>query len=215
MKKKTNYYLIYDTECPLCQCYTRGFVQLGFLTPSGRIAYHEALVNLKGKFDELKAKNRIALVSESKNQTFYGIDALLELLNTKIPFIKRIGQFKPIKFLLDQLYDFISYNRKIIAPSKHVVACSCEPSVSYYWRFIFVLVNMTLFSYLLGTVDTRIISPEFILALCVSTVIVFSKYLRSFRIGIRNRDFYQLSGTVSLVCSLILLLTKLLMNLIF
>jgi predicted DCC family thiol-disulfide oxidoreductase YuxK len=215
MKKQTNHFLIYDTACPLCQCYTQGFVRLGFLTSKGRMPYSVALKELKGRFDEIKAKNRIALVSDKNQQTLYGIDALLELLDTKIPFIKTVGQFKPIKFLLDQCYDFISYNRKIIAPSKESVTCSCEPSVSYYWRFMFVIVNLFLSTMLILKIETyKFLDSQVLLGLIsISFLLVSMKYLLPTVKAIKSLNYYQVYGFFSFSILLVFILTNLIISL--
>lgn len=142
--KNSNYILIYDDKCPLCTAYTGLFVKTGILTNEGRKSFTTVDETLLQKVNVERSKNEIPLIDTATNRVYYGIDALLELLNTKIYGIKAIGTLHPVYWLLQKLYKFISYNRKVIVAAK----CSkgqydCSPEFNYPWRFIFLFVFLT------------------------------------------------------------------------
>src|SRR4030095_3430982 len=86
----------------------------------------------------------IPLLDVSTNEVVYGIDALLELLDQKIPFIKATGNLAPLKWLLKRMYKLISYNRKVIVAKKcGTGSIDCSPDNNYLYRFIFMAVCLT------------------------------------------------------------------------
>lgn len=142
--KNDNYILIYDDKCPLCAAYTGLFVKTGILTKEGRKSFTSVNEALLQKVDAERSKNEIPLIDTAAGKVYYGIDALLELLNTKLYGIKTIGNLHPVYWCLKKLYQFISYNRKVIVATK----CSkgqydCSPEFNYRWRFIFLFVFLT------------------------------------------------------------------------
>jgi predicted DCC family thiol-disulfide oxidoreductase YuxK len=137
--KTNNLTLYYDKDCPLCVWYTGIFLKYKLLKPKGRICYNDAILTGDFPFDEELARNKIALYNADTKQVMYGIDSMLEILAQAFPFIKIIGKFAPIYWFLNQLYNFISYNRKIVAPV-HMCASktSCIPTRSWFWRIVFL-----------------------------------------------------------------------------
>lgn len=138
--KTDRYILIYDDQCPMCSAYTRLFVKTGILSNDGRISFTNASTGLFERFDIDRGKNEIPLLDTFTGNVHYGIDALLELLDTRIPFIKGIGRFKPVYWFLKKLYKFISFNRKVIVAAKcNKGQFDCSPEFSYKWRLLFML----------------------------------------------------------------------------
>ena len=71
----------------------------------------------------------------------YGIDALLDILDQKIPFIKAMGNFAPLKWVLKRIYKLFSFNRKVIVAKKcGPASIDCSPDQNYLYRFIFMAV---------------------------------------------------------------------------
>jgi predicted DCC family thiol-disulfide oxidoreductase YuxK len=143
--KNNHYILIYDDKCPMCAAYTSLFVKCGILTNEGRKSFTNVDEALLQKTDAERSKNEIPLIDTATGNVYYGIDALLELLNTKLKGIKTIGKLPPIYFFLKKLYKFISYNRKVIV----AVKCSngqydCSPAFNYKWRFTFLIAFLLL-----------------------------------------------------------------------
>jgi predicted DCC family thiol-disulfide oxidoreductase YuxK len=157
--KNDNYILIYDDKCPMCVAYTSLFVKWGILNASGRKSFTTVSPQLLAITNESRSKNEIPLIDTATNKVYYGIDALLELLNTKIYGIKAIGKFAPINFLLKKLYSFISYNRKVIT----AVKCSngqydCSPTFNYKWRSIFLITFLITNTLMLFPVQTNVLA---------------------------------------------------------
>jgi len=86
-------------------------------------------------------QNEIALIDTKNKTVIYGIDSLLKVIGNSFPIIEKIGNLKPIKFLLNKLYSFISYNRKVIIPSKKTneTELQCVPTFNYTYRFLYIV----------------------------------------------------------------------------
>ncbi|MBL7695960.1 MAG: DUF393 domain-containing protein [Ferruginibacter sp.] len=143
--KTDRYTLVYDDKCPLCAAYTKLFVKTGILGAAGRRSFSDVETTLFEKFDVYRGRNEIPLLDTQTGTVYYGIDALLELLGQKMPWIKTIGRFGPLYWFLKKLYRFISYNRKVIV----AVKCGpgrfdCSPAFSLRWRLLFLLVFLCL-----------------------------------------------------------------------
>lgn len=130
-------YLLFDENCPLCQWYTRIFVQFNFIESSTRISYQKAADNTGLVFDRERAKSEIALVREGE-EALYGVDSMLSVIGSKWYLVGFIGRLFPVYWLLQLLYRFISFNRKIIAPTTCVSECSCTPKFNLFWRVVFI-----------------------------------------------------------------------------
>lgn len=131
--------LIYDDGCPLCQAYTSAFVATHLLDAAGRKNFSNVDAGIFALVDKSKCHNEIPLVDTNTKQVWYGIDALLELLDARFPLVKRIGNIKPIKWLLQKTYNFISYNRKVIVGSKPRNGYDCSPDFSERYRLAFLI----------------------------------------------------------------------------
>lgn len=138
MKNKV---LVYDDNCPLCTWYSGLFVKYGFLNAEGRKPFSTLDVHLLSTIDFAKSRNEIPLLDTSTKKVLYGIDALLEILDQKIPFIKTIGNLPPLKWILKKIYKLISFNRKVIVAKKcGPGTIDCSPDTNYLYRFIFMAV---------------------------------------------------------------------------
>lgn len=160
--------LIYDKDCPFCSWYTGLFIRTGFLSENGRIPYNEAVTDDQLHFNHTEARNKIALINTATGTVKYGVDSLLAVLGTKAPVIQKVGIFPPIHFLISQLYNFISFNRKVIAPSDCSENCDCTPTTSYFWRWVFI----TFCALVVNSV----------------TAVYFNQHLSNYYIGINNSD---------------------------
>lgn len=136
MELKTQY-LLYDENCPLCNWYTRMFVKYGFIQNQARMSYQQAIQNDELSFDRERAKSEIALVTGGGN-TLYGVDSMLKVISYKWKVFSSIGHFFLFNWLLKLLYRFISFNRKVIAPTTCGTECSCTPSFNPFWRIVFI-----------------------------------------------------------------------------
>ena len=132
--------IIYDDSCPLCAAYTNAFIQTGIIAKEGRKNFSNIAPEMMERIDIKRSANEIPLIDTNTNQVWYGIDALLELLSQKIPFVKRIGNIQPVKWLLYKLYKLISYNRRIIVAAKQTPGSyDCTPDFNIRYRLLFMI----------------------------------------------------------------------------
>lgn len=144
MKTLHNQTLIYDVDCPLCQVYTKGFIKTKMLDNNGRKPF-KLLNEDEQKFVDInRAKDEIALIDNNKKKVIYGIDSLLKIIGNSFPLIETIGNFKPINIFLKKIYSFISYNRKVIIPSKisENKNSECIPSFNVKYRIIYIIFSI-------------------------------------------------------------------------
>ena len=152
-----NKILVYDDNCPLCTWYSGLFVKYGFLSTDGRKPFSTLDDKLISQIDFDKSRNEIPLLDVSTNNVVYGIDSLLELLDPKIPFIKTVGNFAPVKWFLKKLYRLISYNRKVIVAKKcGPGSIDCSPDTNYLYRFIFMAICLSFNSIILYPIQNNV-----------------------------------------------------------
>ena len=101
---------------------------------------------LLARIDSKRCINEIPLIDTETNQVWYGTDALLEILQQKIPFARPVGNIRILKYFLTKLYKFISYNRRVIVAAKRTQGnfdCTPEFNIPYRFAFmaVFLLVN--------------------------------------------------------------------------
>lgn len=208
--KNDNYILIYDDKCPMCAAYTGFFVKTGILTAEGRKNFTSVDETLLQKINAERSKNEIPLIDTATNRVYYGIDALLELLNTKIYGIKIIGSLHPVYWSLKTLYKFISYNRKVITATK----CSngqydCSPAFNYRWRLIFLFVFLTLNTLALFPVQqyalansifsgSPIFEVQLLHAILVSTNLLLS-------LSLPKQKAFEYLGQVNMLATIVIL----------
>lgn len=110
--------LIYDETCPACRVYTKGFVKVGLLKEENRRGNCQPLdERLISRIDPERACHEIPLVDLNGGETLYGVDALLDVLGQRSQVVRYLGKIRWIRRLLNYLYAFISYNRRIMIPS--------------------------------------------------------------------------------------------------
>lgn len=174
MKTLQNQTLLYDEDCPLCQVYTTGFIKAKMLDENGRKSYCQLNENEQTFVDVNRASNEIALIDNENKTVLYGIDSLLKVIGFSFPLIEKIGNLKPVKLFLKKLYSFVSYNRKVIIPSKinKIVKLHCVPDFNYKYRFLFIgfaatITTIVLYNYslLIQNLPKASMTREFIIAL--------------------------------------------------
>lgn len=140
MNKLNNHTLLYDQNCPLCSVYTTGFIKTGMLDANGRKPYAQLTNEEMIYVDVQRAANEIALIDKQNKTVTYGIDSLLKVIGNSFPVVAKIGNFKPLYYLLSKLYSFISYNRKVIIPNKKSnAALQCIPDFKFNYRIAYIL----------------------------------------------------------------------------
>lgn len=147
MKTLTNHSLLYDEDCPMCNLYTFGFIKTKMLDQNGRKPFVTLTDEEQTYIDLDRAKNEIALEDTKNKKVIYGIDSLLKVIGNSFPWMEKVGNWKPINFFLKKIYKFISYNRKVMAPSKVVNESNlqCVPTFNVKYRLLYI-VFATLFT---------------------------------------------------------------------
>jgi len=151
--------IIYDDSCPLCAGYTGAFVKAGFIDAAGRKNFSTITPELLCRINTEKCIDEIPVLDTETGQVWYGIDALLEILGQKIPAVKKIGTVKPVKWLLQKIYKFISFNRKVIvAPRKRAGNFDCTPHFNIPYRLLFIFVFLSFNTVMLFPLHQFVIS---------------------------------------------------------
>lgn len=134
------YRLLVDENCPMCCLYEKAFCAHGLLSRENQTSYQSCPPSLSNTVDMDRARNEIALYSVNKNETSYGINALLRLLGSKYSWIERLGKLPVIHQFLLLLYGFISYNRKVIYPVKiKADKKDCRPDLHRGFRWAYII----------------------------------------------------------------------------
>uniref|UniRef100_UPI00404B5A27 DCC1-like thiol-disulfide oxidoreductase family protein n=1 Tax=Flavobacterium sp. TaxID=239 RepID=UPI00404B5A27 len=141
MKTLNNHTLFYDDACPMCNIYSKGFIKAKMLDSNGRKPFSNLVVSEHHFIDLERAKNEIALVDTNTNTVYYGIDSLLKVIGNSFPWIEKVGNWHSINYILKKLYNFISFNRKVIVPAKVSNAANnqCVPDFNIKYRFFYIL----------------------------------------------------------------------------
>lgn len=150
MKTLENYTMVYDADCPLCMAYTGAFIRAKMLDSEGRIPYQQVGGEFVPGMDAERAKNEIALVNRETGEVKYGLDSLLAVIGNRFGWISTIAGAQPLKFFIQKLYNFISYNRKVIIPvggssvvskqSSGSMRFDCTPTFKFKYRLAYILV---------------------------------------------------------------------------
>jgi len=162
MRTLSNYSLFYDRDCPLCQWYTKLFLKYKLLDNQGRIAFQEVDESQFPTVDFDLARNKIALVHRENGEVYYGVDSLAKVLGTYFAIVTFFMQFKIVHWLIEQLYNFISFNRKIVIPVSCHDTTSCNPSKNWFWRISFILFCAVVVNIIVGYYFTNHLSSYFI-----------------------------------------------------
>lgn len=133
--------LMYDEFCSMCRWYSQRMVDIGLIAREERRSVQVCMAD-KGMplIDFNQAMNKIAYYNATKNQVFYGIDSILEIISHKYPWLVNVLKWKPIIFLLNIFYNLLSYNRRIIAPTMMCNDESCTPARSWTNRILYIIV---------------------------------------------------------------------------
>lgn len=158
-----NKIIIYDDNCPLCAAYTNVFVKTGLIPAEGRKDFSSITPELLQRIDLGRSVNEIPVLDTGTNQVWYGIDALLEILQQKMPWIKTIGNCRPVKFLLQQLYSLISYNRRVIVATANKTGnVDCTPDFNFCYRIFFMALFLVFNTWMLFPLHRYVLNGSII-----------------------------------------------------
>lgn len=154
-----NAILVYDDNCPLCSWYSSLFTKYGLLPENGRKAFSTLDESLLQKIDFNRSRNEIPLIDPQNGTVSYGLDALLNILGAKYPWMATVGKWPVIYWFFRKLYKFVSYNRKVIVAKK----CSkgsidCAPDINYNYRFLFLLTGLLFNTLMLFPLQAQVFS---------------------------------------------------------
>lgn len=210
MKTLKNHTLIYDSECPMCKIYSKGFIKSGMLDENGREAFTELSFTTKNLIDFNRAKNEIALVDHNQNKVIYGLDSLLLIIGNSFPLLEKIARVKPLYWFFKKLYSFVSYNRKLIIPSaKDSSSEACVPDFNLKYRLAYIAFVVLVSSYILSIFTTRLglnlnqnFAREFMI--CISQIIWQTLFLKLY-LKEKLWDYLGNMMTVSLIGTLLII----------
>lgn len=111
--------LIYDAACPACEAYTKGFVNLGWLTPEARHS-NQTPINQQiiDRLDPERMRHELPLVDLDGPEIRYGVDAMLTVIGFRFPGFSRFVQQTFLYGWAKKLYAFVSYNRRVVFPTE-------------------------------------------------------------------------------------------------
>ncbi len=137
MEEFDNKIIVYDDVCPMCRAYTSGFVRLGWL--KHRTGFADAPEELLGQIDLDRARHEIPLLDTGTGEVVYGLDALFLILGKRMPFLKPLFRNRLFRGFLYQLYQIVTYNRRVIAGSRAPeTGFDCAPDVNLFYRWLYI-----------------------------------------------------------------------------
>lgn len=140
MRTLNNHKLLVDADCPMCRLYGKGFEKAGWVDKETFNPYQAFVDTGASNLDLDRARNEIALVDTQTNTVKYGIDALEHIITYRFPALKNLLKSQPLDFFLRKLYRFISFNRKVIAPSSpQENVRECRPDMIIRYRIAYIL----------------------------------------------------------------------------
>lgn len=143
MKTLTNHTLIYDSDCPLCVSYTDLFLKNKMLDSQGRKAFAQINEKESNILDINRAQDEIALINRASGTITYGLESMLLVIGNRYNWVETFARNPIMFFLLNRLYKFVSYNRKVIVPTqKSTAAIQCTPSFNISYRWFFILFSV-------------------------------------------------------------------------
>ncbi len=161
--KATDKIIIYDDSCPLCEAYTAAFVKSGMISPEGRRSFSDIDAEVLDMIDNSRCKDEIPLLDTQSGQVFYGIDALVAILQTKMPYIKTIASLKPVNWFIRKLYKLISYNRRVIvAGTANQKGFDCTPHFNTRYRWTLIFIGLLFNTVMLFPIHAYIMQKSFI-----------------------------------------------------
>ena len=139
MKTLANHLLLFDAECPICDAYSKAVVKSGLINNDGRKAYQQELdAPTCPLVDRQRAADQIALVNLETGEVSYGAESILRLYAAQYPLLGKILTFPTVMWLLNKLYAFLSYNRRVIVPPTGPLY-SVQPALKLHYRIAYLI----------------------------------------------------------------------------
>lgn len=142
MKPLSDHVILYDADCPLCKAYTGAFIKNQMLDSNGRMAYSHIPPHMQAGVDMDRARNEIALVNTKTGSIIYGMDSLFAIIGHAAPMLRPLFRNRIFRWCIARLYRLVSYNRKLIAAVKPVVAVGCTPDFNLKYRIAYLVLTV-------------------------------------------------------------------------
>lgn len=149
MKTLNNHIILYDAECPMCKLYTSQFTKRGMLDAGGRAPYQQMPDTVCPFVDRQRAVNEIALVNTETGEVEYGVKSLFKVIANSFPVFGPLFSFRPFTWLMEKAYGFVSYNRRVIAPSAADQHSGIGPAFSLKHRIAYLVFTWLVVGFIL------------------------------------------------------------------
>lgn len=158
MKTLKDHVILYDAVCPMCNLYTKGFVNAGMLDKNGRLPYQDMPDKIACLVDRNRFTNEIALVHVPSGKVYYGVESLLRIIGNSVSFLQPCLQNRILLKIFIVLYKFISFNRRVLAPAKkeEVETSPMDPSFHKGYRLAFLVFTWLISSFILSKYSLRL-----------------------------------------------------------
>lgn len=144
--------LAYDGDCPMCRSTVALLLRLRLVEPEQLKSNHELDPDDLETAMTAGMRNELVVIDRESRETRTGTDGLLWLVrgNGKHRLLVGLLSLPGVRQLLGAGYQVISYNRRVISPPGHAIACDCEPQVTIPRRLSLVLPLVALSAVLWG-----------------------------------------------------------------
>ncbi|GAB3694244.1 hypothetical protein GCM10027592_14960 [Spirosoma flavus] len=149
----------------MCRLYTKGLVSADKGNCLSRIGNNQLTDKpLLDKLDLQRARHEIPLIDLDGGETLYGIDSLIYAFGQRNKTIEKILSFSWLRPILQKLYAFISFNRRIIitSPPNRWQLLDLQPEfrAGYRLSFIFFVFSLvTILHYVFnGTLEWSVMA---------------------------------------------------------
>ena len=209
MRTQTNHLLLFDAECLVCDAYTQALVKKGLIESYGRKAYQQELNGSNCPFiDRERAVNEIALVNLQTGEVSYGAESILRLYAVENPALKKVLKFRPLMWILNKLYAFISLNRRVILPPTKQLY-GLQPALKLHYRITYLVITWfitaaILTRYTLLLADFIPVGGSFREYIICGGQIIFQGLVVSFIANAKKWDYLGNMMTISFAGALLL-----------
>jgi predicted DCC family thiol-disulfide oxidoreductase YuxK len=137
----TDKVLAYDGDCPMCLATVGWLVRWKLVRPEQTRSNHELLGEERAAAEAAGIRNQLVVLDTRSGQVRVGADALVWIVgdNKGWPFVLRMLCWPGIRQVVRYGYQTIYYNRRVISPPRHQIACDCEPTVTVGRRLSLVV----------------------------------------------------------------------------
>jgi predicted DCC family thiol-disulfide oxidoreductase YuxK len=133
--------LVFDGDCPMCLGAIAWLTRSGLVSRKQTVSHHDLPPEELEIVRAAGIRNQLVVLDRSSNETRIGSDGLLWIVgdNPQYRWLARLLSLPVARQLLRFGYEAVSYNRRIISPPQHRIACDCEPEVTTGRRLMLIL----------------------------------------------------------------------------